>query len=408
MTVIAQAEAQNTLKQDSMMMALVGSAHFVSHFFQLTLPPLFPLLHATFDVSYKQLGLLLTVFYLVSGTCQAFAGHYVDKYGSKPVLMFGIVTMATCIGLLSLTTHFWMFYPLMALAGLGNGVFHPADLSALSHQVSKKRLGRAYSIHAAMGRFGFATGPLVVGAIAAAINWRVALGTAGLLGWAVAAFFFRYTHLFNPGHGDQHPHLHMKISYRQIIAMPAILLALGYFFFTTAAGSGFQAFSSVSFVNYFQIPLASAAAALATFLMASASGMLAGGFVADHTHKHVAVAVTGLAGVALCMFFLSFNVLTYPLLLAVMIVAGLCEGITAPSRDILIKGSAPPGATGRVFGFVYSGVDAGAMAGPLLFGAFVDAQVYHMLFITVALFFACGVPFVIPIGKHQHPVAKTA
>src|SRR5882672_3190493 len=122
---------KNTLKQDSLIMGLVGSAHILSHFFQLSLPPLFPLLHDAFHVSYVELGSLITLFYLVSGTCQAFAGIFVDRYGSRPVLMFGIITMATCIGLISLITQFWMLYPLMALAGLGNGIFHPADLSAL-------------------------------------------------------------------------------------------------------------------------------------------------------------------------------------------------------------------------------------------------------------------------------------
>jgi MFS family permease len=388
-------------------MALVGSAHFISHFFQLSLPPLFPLLHDYFNVSYVELGSVLTVFYLVSGICQAFAGILVDKYGARPVLMTGILLMATSIGIAGFVPQFWMFYPLMACAAVGNSVFHPADLAALSHQVSKKRLGRAFSIHAAAGRFGFAAGPLVVGTIAAMGHWRIALITAGLLGWGVALLFFRFSHHFVPDHGDAHHNKpHVKISYRQLITTPAILFAMGYFIFTVAAGSGFQAFSSVSFVNFFHMPLQTAATALSVYFVSSAVGMLLGGVIADHTPRHVLVAVLGLFGCCVFVGLLAVNILPFALIMVVICLIGLCDGVTAPSRDILIKGAAPPGATGRVFGLVYSGVDAGGTIGPLLFGILADAQAYQALFLTIALLYACGIPFVIPIGQRQ--VTKTA
>ncbi len=388
-------------------MGLVGSAHFISHFFQLSLPPLFPLLHDAFNVSYVELGSVLTTFYLISGLCQAFAGILVDHYGARRILLIGITLMATCIGLIGLVPQFWMIYPLMAIAAVGNSVFHPADLSVLSHQISKRRLGRAYSIHAAAGRLGFAAAPLVVSTIAIAGHWRIALITAGVLGWIVALLFFRFAHHFVPDHGDiHHDKVLPKITYRRIISTPAVILAFGYFIFTTAAGSGFQAFSSVSFVEFFHIPLQAAATALSAFLVSSAAGMLLGGVIADHTPRHVALAVGGLAATACLMLVLAGGFLPFSIALIVICGAGLCEGIVSPSRDILVKGAAPPGSTGRVFGLVYSGVDAGATLAPLLFGALVDAQAYHALFIAVAVLYAVGIPFVIPIGQRQ--VAKHA
>jgi len=396
---------QNSLKRDTLIMGLIGAAHFISHFFQLSVPLLFPLLHDAFSVNYVTLGSLLTVFYLVSGVCQAFAGIPVDHFGARRILAVGITLMAVCIGLAGLVPQFWMFYPLMALAAVGNSVFHPADLSVLSHQVSKRRLGRAYSIHAAAGRLGFAAAPILIGSIAATGHWRLALLIAGALGGIVAFLFFYFARHFGPEHAHAHHQaLFPKITYRQIVKTPAVIFAFGYFFFTTAAGSGFQAFSSVSFVEFFHVPLAGAATALSVFLISSATGMLLGGVIADHTPRHVAVAVSGLIACALCMAFVAANILPFSLLLVLVCGAGLSEGIVSPSRDILIKGAAPPGSTGRVFGLVYSGVDAGATFAPLLFGALVDARAFAWMFVTVALLYIAGVPFVIPIGQRQ--VAK--
>ena len=307
---------------------------------------------------------------------------------------------------MSLAPSFWMFYPLMAFAGLGNGVFHPADLWALSHHVSKGRLGRAYSVHGAAGRAGFAAGPAVMGVLAVALGWREALAIAGVMGWIMALVFFRFTHPLRIEHLGEHHAAQVKISYRQLITTPVILLAFGYFLFTTAAGSGFQAFASVSFVSFFHITLPAAATALSIYLLSSGGGMLIGGVIADRTTQHVRVAVSGLVLCASGMLILMTNALPFAALMPVIIAAGIGEGITAPSRDILIKGSAPKGAVGRVFGFVYSGVDTGATVGPLVFGALVDAAQWHALFLTIAVFYIAGIPFVIPIGKRQQP--KTA
>jgi dipeptide/tripeptide permease len=104
------------------------------------------------------------------------------------------------------------------------------------------------------------------------------------------------------------------------------------------------------------------------------------------------------------MLAIATNTMPFTLIMLVVVIAGLCEGVTAPSRDILVKGAAPPGATGRVFGFVYSGIDTGAMLAPLGFGLLVDTQAWQALFVAVALLYLTGVPFVIPIGQRQ--VAK--
>jgi MFS family permease len=73
----------SSFRADAKVIGAVGSAHALSHFFQLVLPPLFPLLRAEFGVSYATLGALLSVMYVASGLCQFGAGFAVDRFGAR-------------------------------------------------------------------------------------------------------------------------------------------------------------------------------------------------------------------------------------------------------------------------------------------------------------------------------------
>ena len=73
-------------QDDAKVMALVGMAHACSHFSHLLLPLMFPIFIRDFGWSFSELGLLSTLFFVVSGTGQACAGFVVDRVGARPVL----------------------------------------------------------------------------------------------------------------------------------------------------------------------------------------------------------------------------------------------------------------------------------------------------------------------------------
>src|SRR3989442_8689800 len=139
--------AAGTFRRDVKIIGLIGSAHCLSHFFQLVLPPLFPLLKAEFDVSYATLGALVSVFYVASGVCQFGAGFAVDRFGARPVLLAGIGLLTGGALVAGLVPGIYWLFPLAAVMGLGNGVFHPADFAVLNANVKPRRLGHAYSTH---------------------------------------------------------------------------------------------------------------------------------------------------------------------------------------------------------------------------------------------------------------------
>jgi MFS family permease len=394
-------------RRDTAVIVLVGVAHYTSHVLQLALAPLFPILHTVFGVSFTELGLIVTLFYSVSGLGQAGAGILVDRYGARPLLVGGLVLLSGAIALAGLAPSYWVFLPLAIVAGLGNSVFHPADLSILSHCVREGRLGRAYAVHGFAGALGYATAPVLVVAIASATSWRAAPVAVGLGGLAIAALIqanrgrLAYAgSAARAGATAQH-----RGSYLAVIGAPVVLMAFAYFVLSAFAGTGLQTFSITALVAGYGLAATTAPLALTAYLIGSALGIAFGGFLADRVRQHHRVAMTGMAIAAALMLILAASPGLGLAAIPLMFCAGVATGTTGPSRDVLIRRAARGIGMGSVFGFVYSGFDLGSSTAPLLFGALMDHHSPHAVFLGVAIALALAVPTVLQV---QHRVRAGA
>src|SRR5690348_9948642 len=395
-----------TLRRDASVMTLVGLAHYMSHVMQLALPPLFPILHTEFGVGFTELGLVVTLFYVASGLGQASAGILVDRYGGQRLLVAGLAVLALSIALAGAVASYWMLLPLALVAGLGNSVFHPADLSILSRRISESRLGRAYASHGIAGALGYATAPVLVTALATYGNWRLALGVVGSAGLcvAVALYISRSRLVYAPTHVPQPADAgRRRPGYLQVVGSPVVLMAFAYFAMTAFGGSGLQTFSITALASGYGVALKLATLGLTFYLVGSAVGMVLGGFLADRTRHHHRVAMGGMAIAATLMLLLSAIVGSALVIVPVMMLAGIANGTTGPSRDVLIRRAAAGAGMGSVFGFVYSGFDLGSSTAPLLFGALLDHHAPHAVFVAVACAFALAVPTVMQV---QHRAAQ--
>ncbi len=88
---LAEVGSEQATGDERWALALISSGHFLSHFYGLVLPPLFPLLKVEFGVSYLELGLAMTAFSLLGGIVQAPVGFLVDRLGPRRVLLVGLV-----------------------------------------------------------------------------------------------------------------------------------------------------------------------------------------------------------------------------------------------------------------------------------------------------------------------------
>jgi MFS transporter, FSR family, fosmidomycin resistance protein len=380
---------------------LVGAAHFFSHFFQLALPPLFPLLKSVFGVPYVALGLAMSVFYGASGIGQTISGFLVDRVGAPRVLLGGMTLFSLAMVLAGLVPTYWLLLPVALLAGLGNSVFHPADYSILNASVDPRRIGRGYSVHSISGSLGWAVAPPVVVGLAAHFGWRAALMTVGAAGLAVAGVLS--VQLAGVGAGAPGaPRVAARREVGLLLTAP-ILSAFAYFAFIATALIGVQTFGVTTLMRIYDTPLAAATGALTAFLVGGAGGILVGGFLADRTRRHDLVAVTGLLCGAASMLLLASGALAPSLLPLVLGLTGFCHGATGPSRDMLVRAATPRGASGKVFGFVYSGLDLGSCLTPLAFGWLLDHGDPRMLFVAVAVLMVATIGTVVQVRRTAQP-----
>jgi MFS family permease len=83
-------------------------------------------------------------------------------------------------------------------------------------------------------------------------------------------------------------------------------------------------------------------------------------------------------------------------------------GTTGPSRDMLVRAAAPPGAAGKVFGFVYSGLDFGGSLAPAAFGWLVDHGQPRAVFGLIALLLVLTIGTVLQVRRRSVPAALPA
>jgi MFS family permease len=385
-------------------MGLVGAAHWASHFFHLVLPAVFLLLHDEFQISFAALGLLTTLMYGASGLAQTAAGFMVDRFGARRVLLSGLTLLSTATLACGLVNSYWMLLPLSALAGLGNSVFHPADLSILTAKVSPHRLGRGYATHALCGNLGWAAAPTFMITISQIWDWRVAIICSGLIGLAiVAAFLIWGADLEDTPDTsaavEPIPMGRMMDNVRLLLSTTIISCFL-YFAFLAAALIGIQSFGMPAMVDMFGLTLAEASRSVTGFLLGTAGGIFIGGILADRTDRHDRIAISGMITSSLFIFYIAMTSGLAPaMVLGLLVAAGVASGVTTPSRDMLVRAAAPKGASGRVFGFVYSGLDLGSALIPLALGFALDQGRPETVFYAAAGFMAVTALTVVQVRR---------
>lgn len=372
---------------------LVGLAHFTSHFLMVAIAPLLPLMKAEFNVSFTQLGFILSVFFATSGIGQVAAGMIVDRVGPHRLLLGGVALQSVAVLLMGFAPSWLLLLPLAFFAGLGNTVYHPSDLSILSRRITLARQGRAFASHSMAGALGFAVSPLAMGFIGTHWGWRVALIAGGLFGLFNAAnLLLNRTWL----HADDfHPHATSEsernaapargLSFFELLRLPVVMFGFGFFLLTAFSGAALMNFTVSALTEGYAVALTVATIAVAVLQFGSIGGTLVGGMAADRYGRHYLIAGTGVIGAGIFLLPIVYTGLPLALIIICLALSGVFAGLALPSRDLLIRGSAPRGNLGKTFGSVYSGLDAGSLLGPLLIGPLLDHNLPQFLFLCAAI-----------------------
>ena len=365
---------------DARVIALISFAHGMSHFYQLLLAPLFPFIKDELGVSYAALGFLVALFYALSALLQPLAGFVVDRYGARNVLLIGVGFLVAGVVTQSFADSYATLAIGAALGGIGNSVFHPADFAILNARVSAPRLGYAFAAHGVVGYVGYAVAPVFSVSLAAAFGWQAALFGGAALGLGLLAILAFNSNLLATAQAVRKTSIATQA--RVLFSAPVVLCFV-YFTVFAAGLAGLQSFGVSAMVELYRVAPTLASSALTSYLVGAAAGIMAGGFVAARTTRHDVVAAAGMGVSAAAVLAIAMQWVPGTGLPAALAIAGFASGCVAPSRDLIVRAATPPGAAGRVFGFVYSGLDVGSLATPVFYGWLLDQALPQAVFYTV-------------------------
>ena len=357
--------------QDARIIGLIGTGHFLSHFYMLCLAPLFITWRAEFDVSYAMLGLSLALMSGTTAVLQTPVGFWVDRYGARAFLVGGTLLMALSVAAMSFATEYWMILVLAVCSGIGSSVIHPADYAILAGSIRKEFMGRAFALHTFTGNLGFALAPPTIALLLPLIGWRGALLVVGLLGIPVVLAILWQSRVL---HEQAKPRgAEKRIGGRELLLSKPILLFFAFFLLSAMAGSGMQAFVITVLGKLWGTPVEIASFVLTGYMLGATSGTLVGGYVADKTKQNLFTFVLVLTLCAMaCILMLGLLPMPSWLLPVVGLAAGLCMGSSRTPRDVMLKDACPPGEIGKVFGFVSAGLPLGGAIIPVPMGLLID------------------------------------
>lgn len=382
-------------RREGQVLGLVCTAHMLSHLYLLAWAPLIGSIAKDLGISFAEFGLAISVFAIFTGICQTPAGLLIERTGGRIVLMAGLLLNATCIILIGLFVRdFWSLVALMAIAGIGNSVFHPADYSLLSSSVGDGRIGRAFSIHTFTGHIGFIIGPIITAGFEPFIGWRgavIVIGSFGLLS-ALALILFQSVISDGIVTGRKRS---ASDSLKELLSSPPVVLFFFFYFCTSLANAGINQFSIVALQEMYGINKVTAVAALTAYQLGALLLVLPGGLIADKTSRADLIILGGFLITAALLVLAGSGFFPFWLVIALLFLAGAIRSGVNTSRDVAVRRVADKIPVGTVFGFVSTGFVAGQAVGGPFYGWLADQGSPNAIFYVSALIHVIAIATVV-------------
>ncbi|MCE6981338.1 MFS transporter [Pseudomonas frederiksbergensis] len=280
----AATSAPATSQSSPLVMRIIGAvalAHLINDLIQAVLPSIYPMLKASYGLSFTQIGLITLTFQLTASLLQPWVGYHTDRHPKPWLLPAG--TVCTLIGILmmSVVGSFPMILLAAGLIGVGSSTFHP-EASRVARLASGGRFGLAQSTFQVGGNAGSAFGPLLAAAIIIPygqghVAWfgLFALFALFVL-YRISRWYANHLNLFKLKQGQAATH---GLSKGRVISALVVLglLVFSKYFYMASLTSYFTFY----LIEKFDLSVASSQLHLFLFLGAVAAGTFFGGPIGD-------------------------------------------------------------------------------------------------------------------------------
>ena len=202
---------------------------------------------------------------------------------------------------------------------------------------------------------------------------------------------------------------HHRPGHFAFLASGPVWLSFAFFLLTTMAFGILQNFAPAILSHVYSVSLIVASSGLTAYLVGSGTGMLAAGFLRDRADR-IVVPALGFAAVMAAV--LASGRMPAVALWPLMVGLGFGVGFAGPGRDLLVRRAATSrfgrSSFGRVYGFVYSGLDAGQALSPLVFGPVLDAGHFRRPLVAIALLQAAALLTALGVSSRVRPTEPRA
>ncbi len=270
----------------------VSLSHLLNDIVQSLLPAIYPVLKASFGLTFAQIGFMTLALMLTASLLQPVVGYYTDTRPAPHALAVGMALSLAGLLLLGVASRYWMLLTAAGLVGLGSSIFHP-ESSRIARMASGGRHGLAQSLFQVGGNAGSSIGPLLAAFVVApygqrSVLWCSLVAVAGIaVVWRVGAWYqerrSRIAHA--AAHRSDAPA--STLSRGRIGTSLAVLAALIFSkYFYLASLSSYYTFY---LMTRFQLPVRGAQIHLFVFLAAVAAGTVIGGPVGDRFGRKLVI-----------------------------------------------------------------------------------------------------------------------
>jgi MFS transporter, FSR family, fosmidomycin resistance protein len=266
--------------------------HLLNDLMQSLVPALYPILKASYGLSFGQIGAITLTVQCTASILQPVVGFYTDRRPQPYSLTVGIGF--TLVGLVAMSRA--ASYPAIlvaaALIGMGSSVFHP-EASRVARMAAGGRYGLAQSLFQVGGNVGSASGPLLAAFVV------VPRGQSSIAWFALAALVAMVVLVQVAGWYTRHlgPRRPASTPARTAMATPregalprrrvatAVVVLVALLFSKNVYSASLSSYYTLYLIDRFHVPVQTAQLYLFAFLVGIVAGTIAGGAVGDRVGR---------------------------------------------------------------------------------------------------------------------------
>ena len=359
---------------------MLALLHSVQHIYLYALPPLYLILRAEFNISTFQIGLIGSVFGVIS-IFQGPAGYLVERFGSKRLSVLSMLGCSTAVFFYSLAPVFEVLLILAAVFAISQVVFHPATYAMVTQRSSASNKAKYIAYHQVGGFIGSAVGTVLIAALASMLGWRTTLQIIPVVGLGIIFLFWKFVK-------DEAKPVQISASSDPVqsertefrFTLPLFILVLSI---SILSIGNVQNFIPLFLAEVYGENVVWAGILTGVMIAIGSTVSLLGGALSDKYDKTLIMMGANL-GLAIAMVLLAMGQFNSVVLLIVLIVFGVARYLAVPAQHALssiVAAEHPQG-----IGFSYTGLALGQVVSAPLIGYLIDSFGVRTSFLVCSVF----------------------